>query len=392
LNKNILHTEIQEYINNNLNTDTSKILFKGTTFPNVTIQEIVEQIEAKKKCKNKLPTWFSTQNIYYPNKLNIEQTSSEVTAAYKSNLVTGNSLIDLTGGYGVDTYHFSKKMETIIHCEINENLSEIVAHNYQELGVKNCKIIPKNGLNFLQKSVENFDWIYVDPSRRNDTKGKVFLLKDCLPNIPENIDLLFEKSNNILIKNSPILDITSAINELKYVKEVHIVAVHNEVKELLFILEKNYINSPITKTINVSNENIQQFNYQLFNSTTSSYSLTKEYLYEPNAAILKSGGFHEVSAQYKVEKLHQHSHLYTSDELIDFPGRRFRILHTITFDKKKLKKLIPTGKANITTRNFPQSVGQIRKKTGIKDGGNQYLFFTTDMNDKRIIIICEKII
>ena len=392
MNKHILHTDIQEYINKNLNIDTSKILFKGTSFPNVSTQEIVEQIEAKKKCKIKLTTWFNHENIYYPNKLNIEQTSSEITAAYKAGLVSGNSLIDLTGGYGVDSYSFSKKMESVIHCEINESLSEIVAHNFQEFGVKNCKIIAINGLDFLQNSNEKFDWIYVDPSRRTDTKEKVFLLKDCLPNVPENIDLLFEKSDNILIKNSPILDITSAINELKYVKEIHIIAVHNEVKELLFILEKNYIKPPITKAINVYNEKIQLFNYQFFNSTTSSYSLTKEYLYEPNVAILKSGGFHEVSTQYKIEKLHQHSHLYTSDELIYFPGRRFQVLHTISFDKKKLKKLIPTGKANITTRNFPQSVAQIRKKTGLKDGGNQYLFFTTDMNEKHIVIICKKII
>ncbi len=391
MNKDILHTDIQEYINNNLTIDTSIILFKGTSFHNVTTQEIVEQIEAKKKCKNKLPSWFTTENIFYPNKLNIEQTSSEVTAQYKASLLMGKTLIDLTGGFGVDCLYFAKRIETVFHFEINTNLSEIVAHNYQELGVKNCQIIAKNGLDYVKKSSEIFDWIYIDPSRRNDVKGKVFLLKDCLPNVPENIDSLFEKSNNILIKTSPILDITSALNELKWVKEIHVVAINNEVKELLFILEKNYIYPPITKTVNIYNENSQIFNYQFFNSTTSSYSLTKKYLYEPNAAILKSGGFHEISTQFKVDKLHQHSHLYTSNELIDFPGRKFQITHTISFDKKKLKKIIPSGKANITTRNFPQSVAQIRKKTGLKDGGNQYLFFTTNMNKKHIVIICEKI-
>ena len=392
MNKQILHIDIQEYISKNINTDTSKILFKGTSFPSVSTQEIVEQIEAKKKCKSKLPTWFTTENIYYPNKLNIEQTSSEITAQYKANLVSGKSLIDLTGGFGVDSYYFSKKINAIIHCEINQNLSEIVAHNYQNLGVKNCNILAESGIDFLQESKEKFDWIYLDPSRRNETKGKVFLMRDCLPNIPENIDLLFEKSNNILIKNSPILDITSAINELKYVKEIHIVAVNNEVKELLLILEKNCTNSPITKAINIYNENIQSFNYQFFNSTTSSYSLTKEYLYEPNAAILKSGGFNEVSSQFSIDKLHQNSHLYTSHKLIDnFPGRRFKIKDCISFDKKKLKKIIPSGKANITTRNFPETVAQIRKKTGLKDGGNQYLFFTTDLNEKHIVIVCEKV-
>jgi hypothetical protein len=309
LNNQILHPEVQKYINDNLNTDISKILFKGTNFPNVSTQEIVEQIVAKKKCENKLTTWFKTENIYFPNKLNIEQTSSEITAEYKANLVSGTTLVDLTGGFGVDSYAFSKRVKKVFHSEINKELSEIAKHNFQVLGVSNITTFPKDGLSYLKNTTKKLDWIYIDPSRRNYLKGKVFLLKDCLPNVPENIDLLFEKSNNILIKNSPILDISSAINELKYVKEIHIVAIQNEVKELLYILENNYKNSIQTKTINIQKNNTQSFDFKFNNSTNSTFSLIKKYLYEPNAAILKSGGFNEVSNKLKIDKLHPNSHL-----------------------------------------------------------------------------------
>lgn len=391
MNITILHTKVQQFITENLKTDLTKLILKGSPFPDVSIQELANQITAKKKSEYKLPTWFKCKNIYYPPKLSIEQTSSEITANYKATIISGESLIDITGGFGVDAFAFSKQFKNIIHSEINEELSKIVTYNYEQLGVENVKTVAKNGIDFLQKTPEKFDCIYIDPSRRNDVKGKVFLLKDCLPNVPENLTLLLKKSNQILIKNSPILDITSAVNELQFVKEIHIIALNNEVKELLFLLEKNYTKKHQIKTINYTAKKIQLFDFKKNTEITSSYSLIKKYLYEPNASILKSGGFHQISHQLKIDKLHQHSHLYTSDVLIDFPGRRFKIIHNLSYDKKQLKKLIPTKKANITTRNFPETVAQIRKKTGIKDGGNQYLFFTTDLNEKHIVLICEKV-
>jgi hypothetical protein len=391
LNANILNKEVQDFINTHLKSDVTKLILKGSPFKSVSIQEIAEQILAKNSCEKKLPSWFNAENIYYPNKLNIEQTSSEITANYKSDLVSGETLIDITGGFGVDAYFFSQKVTNITHCEINEELSEMVTHNFKQLKVKNITAYLGNGIEFLEKSQEKFDWIYADPSRRNDVKEKVFLLVDCLPNIPKNLDLLFQKTNHILLKVSPILDITSAINELQFVKEIHVVAVENEVKELLFLLEKNYIKPIEVKTINLNKEEIQTFDFNLNENVFSTYSEPKKYLLEPNAAILKAGAFQQISAHLKIDKLHQHSHLYTSDNLIDFPGRRFEIKHTIPYDKKQLLKFIPTKKANITTRNFPETVAQIRKKTGLKDGGNQYLFFTTDFNNKHLVLICEKV-
>lgn len=391
MNSNILNIDIQRFIKTNLNTKITDFVLKGSPFKEVSIQELANQLIAKQKCKDKLPTWFNTENIYYPQKISIEQTSSEITANYKAKLLKGNSIIDLTGGFGVDSFYFSKYFKNVTHCEINKELSEIVNHNYKQLKADNIKTIPNNGLDFLKETNETFDYIYIDPSRRNDKKGKVFLLKDCLPNVPENLDFLFSKSNNIIIKNSPILDISSAINELKFVKEIHIIAINNEVKELLFILEKGYNNSIEIKTINFNKTEIQEFNFQYNSTAKSIYNEPLTYLYEPNSAILKSGGFHHISEKYNVNKLAEHSHLYTSNELINFSGRCFKIEKILPYDKKQIIKLLPEKKANITVRNFPKSVEQIRKETKIKDGGNLYLFFTKKYDNKLCVLICKKI-
>ena len=390
MNTQILNSDIQNFIQRNLNEDPTKLILKGASFQDVTIQEIVEQIIAKKKCQKKLPTWFNTAQIYYPNKLNIEQTSSQITAKHKANIVSGSTLIDITGGFGVDCFAFAENFKHITHCEINKELSEIVKHNYYKLKINNIETKAINGLEYLENNKQKFDWIYADPSRRNESKGKVFLLEDCAPNIPKNLDLLFQHTNNILLKLSPILDITASINELKFIKEIHIIAVNNEVKELLFILEKNYIKAIQIKTININKNGNEKFESKRVSLNTSTYSLPKEFLYEPNSAILKAGLFNEVSYQLNLPKLNINSHLYTSIDLINFPGRRFKILEITTYNKKKIKKLITSNKANITTRNFPETVAQIRKKTGINEGGNNYLFFTTDLNNKLIVIICEK--
>ncbi|WP_299061664.1 class I SAM-dependent methyltransferase [uncultured Polaribacter sp.] len=390
MNLAILRTEVQQFILDNLKADITKLILKGSPFKDITIQELANQIIAKQKSEQKLPTWFTTENIYYPAKLSIEQTSSEITAKYKANLLKGNTIIDITGGFGVDCYYFSEKFKQVTHCELNTDLSEIVHHNYQQLEKNNIATFSGNGLDFLKNTDTNFDCIYIDPSRRSDVKGKVFLLKDCLPNVPENIDFLFSKSDKILIKNSPILDITSAINELKFVKEIHIIAINNEVKELLFILEKEYNNAVQIITANILKQKVENFSFKYKEESISNYSEPLTYLYEPNAAILKSGGFHQITNQLNVFKLQQHSHLYTSENKIDFPGRTFKIENILNYDKKKIKKILSENKANITTRNFPKTVAQIRKETKIKDGGNTYLFFTTDSTNYLICIVCSK--
>ncbi|WP_299336758.1 class I SAM-dependent methyltransferase [uncultured Psychroserpens sp.] len=392
MNSEILNIEIQAFINKNLDSEVSKLLLKGTDFEQVSTKELIEQIEAKLKSKKKLPTWFGTENIYYPNKLNIEQTSSELAALHKSQLLSGNSIIDITGGFGVDCYYFSKQFKNVTHCEINETLSSIVKHNYKYLGVTNIHTITEDGLKYLSSHDHTYDWIYIDPSRRHDSKGKVFFLKDCLPDVPSHLEDLFRYSHNIAVKTSPLLDLTVGLNELKYVKEIHIVAIKNEVKELLWILENGFNNDVIVKTVNIMENKKNVFSFQLNTEAIAkvTYGSPQNYLYEPNAAILKSGGFNSVSESLKLSKLHQHSHLYTSENLIEFPGRSFEVKSVIDYNKKNLK-VLNISKANVTTRNFPETVQQLRKKYRIKDGGNTYLFFTTNNFNEKIVIVCYKV-
>ena len=391
MNKLILNTGSQDFIRDNLSSDIMAVLLARPIFDGISQKELAEQIEAKKKCQDKLPTWFNTPKIYYPNKRNIEQTSSEITATYKAGIVSGRSLVDLTGGFGVDSYFFSKKIDRVLHCEINPELSDIARHNFKVFGQKNMECHAEDGLSFLKKTTTKFDWIYVDPSRRNDKKGKVFLLEDCLPNLPEHLPLLFDKTEKILVKTSPLFDIKKGIGELDFIKEVHVVAVHNEVRELLFVLEKGYRGSIEIKTADLYQEQINSFDFELGDEqeVQTHFGAPSSYLYEPNAAILKSGGFKSVASTFGLKKLHPHSHLYTSDKLIEFPGRRFYIERSLPYSKKSFKSM-GISKANITTRNFPMSVAELRKRHKIKDGGDRYLFFTKTTGDSLWLLDCKK--
>lgn len=388
----ILKTEIQEFINANLNTDVVKLALKKNPFPEIDFAVILNQIAAKSKAENKLPTWFNTTNIIYPSKISVEQTSSEKTALYKSNILSGDSLIDLTGGFGVDDYFFASQIKSVAHCEINPELSAIVQHNFEQLNVKNIECYAGDSFETLKNLNRKWDWIYIDPSRRNDAKGKVFMLKDCLPNVPENLDFYFENSDAILIKTAPLLDLSAGLSELKNVKAIHIVGLENEVKELLWELHKDYSGEVTLKTANITKGTIDTFEFAMNQeSIFPNYSLPKKYLFEPNSAVMKSGGFDAVAVNYSINKLHKHSHLYTSDEIIAFPGRIFEIITSFPYHKTEMKNEMSGKQFNITTRNFPETVENIRKKWKIKDGGNLYSFFTTDENNNKIVLICAKI-
>ena len=388
----ILNPEIQAFINANIGKNISKLALQKNPFPDVDWIGILSQIEAKTKAKDKLPNWFSAENIIYPSKISIEQTSSEKTASYKASVVSGDSLIDLTGGFGVDDYYFSKKIKNVAHCEINLELSAVVKHNLEQLNVSNIVCYAGDSLDTLNSLNTRWDWIYIDPSRRNDAKGKVFLLKDCLPNVPENLDFYFNNSDAILIKTAPLLDISAGLSELQHVKAIHIIAVENEVKELLWELHASFFGNTTIKTINLTKDKTDTFDFILNeDSKFPNFSLPQKYLYEPNSAIMKSGGFDEVGSFYNLNKLHKHSHLYTSADLISFPGRIFQIQNSFPYNKTEMKSFLENTQANITTRNFPDSVESIRKKWKIKDGGNLYCFFTTDENNDKIVLICTKI-
>ncbi|MEC4116349.1 class I SAM-dependent methyltransferase [Myroides phaeus] len=390
MKNHLLAEDVQQYIQEQLHSDIKSLAFKKSPFTHIEMSELLTQIESKQKSKDKLPTWYATDNILFPKKLSIEQTSSEECAKYKASLVQGDSLIDLTGGFGIDCYYFAKQVKAVQHCEMQEDLSAIVAHNYAALGVDNITCHCGDSLVHLKENNKQWDYIYVDPARRNSAKEKVFFLSDCTPNVPEHLSDLFTHTNTILIKTSPLLDIHAGISELNHVKAVHIVALNNDVKELLWILEKDYEGEIALVAVNLTKDEPQLFHTSLTDQAVASFHAPQQYLYEPNSAILKTGKFDAVSQQYKINKLHPHSQLYTSEELVNFPGRSFKIQEVIPFNKQNAKTHLSNIKANVTVRNFPLKVEEIRKKWKIKDGGDSYIFFTTNLKNEKIIIICYK--
>ena len=373
----------------NFEGEVSKLAFAGSPFENISVQELIQQIDSRKKVEKKLPHWVKTPNIMFPPKLNLEQTSSEITAKYKASLVKGETLADITGGFGIDSYFFSEKIDTVHHFEINPTLSEIAAHNFKVLGKHNVTCFSEDGL----KAVLNkkYSIIYADPSRRHNSKGKVFFLKDCQPNIPENISEIANQCDQFLLKTSPMLDISVGLGELQNVSEIHIVAIDNEVKELLWLLKKDFSQNLKIKTINFTKSGAETFDFNWNEAATANYSLPQKYLYEPNAAILKSGAFDLVSEKLKLNKLHKNTHLYTSENLIDFPGRSFLIEKIVLYSKSEMRAALNFKRANISTRNFPETVGVLRKKWRIADGGEVYLFFVTNLEEKKQMLICSKI-
>ncbi len=387
----LLQPEVQKFIDDNIHQSIPVLALKKSPLADVKMIDLITQIESKQKAKNKLSKWFSTSNIIFPSKLSIEQTSSEECASYKASLVKGDSLIDLTGGFGIDCYYFAQKLKKVTHCEIQEDLSKVVAHNYQQLKQFNIDCITGDSLDYLQQSNQQFDFIYLDPARRNQAKEKVFFLSDCTPNVVKNTDLLFNHTSSILIKTSPLLDIQAGLNELKNVKEIHIVALNNEVKELLWVLEKDYCSTPNLIAVNITKTALQKTIFSFDDQGVANLSVPLQYLYEPNSALMKTGKFDSISSLFNVKKLHQHSHLYTSDELVDFPGRKFKILQSLPFNKANAKQLLLQQKANVTVRNFPISVDELRKKWKISDGGSKYIFFTTTLLDQKIFLICESV-
>lgn len=387
MNKVILNKEVQEFIKN-FNGSLAKLALSGSPFRSVSTIELVQQVESRAAIEKKLPTWYNTPDIYYPPKLNLEQTSSEVTANYKASLVSGNTLADLTSGLGVDSYYFSKKFKEVSCFEINEELSKISKHNFESLEANNILCIPQSGIDNLGEKI--YDVIYIDPSRRHSSKGKVFYLRDCEPDITEKIPFLFKHASTLLIKTSPMLDITQGFKELSNVAEVHIVAVHNDVKEVLWILKDNDTLPVEVVTVNFSIHGIETFEFDWNEKGTAVYSSPKQFLYSPNGALMKSGAYTLISEKFDLYKLHKNTHLYTSNTLKDFPGRRFRIDQIVQYTKKEMKQLSNIKKANISTRNFPETVALIRKKWKFQEGGDTYLFFTTIQNDQKVVLICSK--
>ena len=375
MNEELLAKPVQEYINTNLNVDVNKIALAKSIFEGISAAELAGQIAAKKKSIHKLPTWFNQEGIYYPALLSIEQCSSEPTAAYKADLAIGNSLIDLTAGFGVDSYFFSKKNDQVYSCEINPELSSISAHNVSVFNANNVHCLAEDGIKFLQNTNKKFDTIYIDPARRSNS-NKVFRLKDCTPDVTEHLDLFLAKAKRIIIKTAPLLDISAGLSELKNVSEIHIVSVKNECKELLWVIDKAYDGETqiICATIN---EDIKTFSFPINELKTKIELNTNEptgYLYEPDVALLKSGAFNLIAARFGLEKLHQQSQLYCSTEVkSNFLGRIFKIESLVSLNELKKEKDL---KGNVIVRNFPEKAENLVKKYKIGSSQDHFIIFT----------------
>uniref|UniRef100_UPI00404731DC THUMP-like domain-containing protein n=1 Tax=Roseivirga sp. TaxID=1964215 RepID=UPI00404731DC len=388
----LLKPEVQKFIRDHENDDPVALILKAKQFKNIPVQQAIEQIQSRKKAKTKLPSWYASNQLIFPPPLSIEQSSSEQAAKYKAELFKGESFVDLTGGMGIDFSFIIQSFNNGFYVERQPNLAALATHNFNCLEIDNVEILNKDGEAFIKNTEKRFDLIYLDPARRGLHQQKVFRVEDCEPNVIALMPFLKEKGQSILIKMSPLLDIKGAIADLGGATEVHIIAINNEVKELLFLIDIDSSNDPLIKCIDLNNDLVRfQFRYNEEEKTISALSETKNYLYEPNVALLKAGAFKAVSNRYGLKKLHANSHLYTSEKAIfNFPGRSFKVLRELKLNKTALKMAIPDMKLNITVRNYPASVEEIRKKTGLKDGGAQYLFATTDQAGRKLIL-CEKI-
>lgn len=391
--KKLIQPEIQKFIRKNENANPADLKLKTKANHDFPLNDVVQQIQCRAKAKNKLPTWFNSKNIIYPSVISVEQTSSEITAAYKANLINGGILADLTGGFGVDSFYFAKKADLVYHIEKNQLLSEIAEHNFEQLHVENVFCYTTDGLWWLRDTSEKISAIYLDPSRRDKQNKKMVALVDCEPNVVEHLDFLFSKSPIILLKTAPLLDIDKCISELKQVKEVHVIAIKNECKEVLYILDKGWITEPLIITQNLEMEQVFAFTKSEERSIDSEFSIPLNYIYEPNAAILKAGAFKSIGHKFGLKKLHVNTHLYTSDELkVGFPGRVFSLQAMCKVDARELSAIIPSKKANFSIRNFPGSVTELVKKMSFKEGGDTYIFGTTLHNQKSALLICNKLI
>jgi len=387
LNKKITASEVQQYIRENLNADVHRIAMAKSPFPGITGQELSAQIGAMKKSARKLPSWYATEGVYYPPLLSVEQCSSETTASYKAGLSKGGTLIDLTGGFGVDSFYFSKVNASVLHCEINDELSSIAHYNAALLGQENTSFVPGDGMVYLKNSGQHFNTIYIDPARRNSA-GKVFMLKDCTPNVVENLDHLLDHTDRLLIKTAPLLDISAGIKELKNVAAIHIVSIKNECKELIWVLEKNFTDAAtiVSTTLNAVQKQFTFLRGEDVLTVIGAAPQAGHYLYEPDAALLKSGAFNLIAERYQLKKLHQQTQLYFSDKMDEtFPGRIFKIDEVLSAAAVKKEKSL---RGSVIVRNYPDRAAALVEKYHIKADDTQFMIFTQSEEAGKIILKC----
>ena len=385
----LLETEI-EFIQNNLHRDPVSVALDASKHPDLAVPKLVGQIKARQKLKDKMPTWVANSNVFFPPSLALEQSSSEETAHFKASLVHGK-IADLTGGMGLDSFAFAKAGCEVSYIERQPELAEITSYNHEKLKAGKIHHHTGDSLHWISQQVEAFDFIYVDPARRDGAGNKVILLQDCEPNALELISYINEKTN-LLIKTSPLLDLERAVKELQGVEKIYVVCVKNEVKEVLFLKTAQSSDDPIIEVIELSHPKPLIYEGKKSNETAAEISISAplKYLYEPHAGVLKAGFFKSAGTQ--LNKIAPNTHLFTSEELhTNFAGRSFEILAEGPLEKKWIQTALPGMKANISTRNFPINADEIRKKFQLKDGGEFTLFAFRDQSTKNKVVLAKKI-
>lgn len=385
-----------EFIKKQIQTDPNALLLAAKKYPDMDIPFVVDQITCRKQIKDKLPAWYANYDLYFPAKITTEQCSSEQTASYKQRLASGNIACDMTGGLGIDTYYISRNFEKFFYLERYEAYCDAARHNFNVLGASNIDVLNGDSIQLLN-DLPSLDLIYVDPARRSDCNKRLYDLSECEPNVVDLAPILLSKAKKLIVKVSPMADIHRCIELIPQVKRIHVLSVRNECKELLLEVDSTEESKDVEIVcVNFPVTGEQSFSF-FFNAEKTAplnvVNTVHKYLYEPNASILKAGAFKSVATQFGIKKLHQHSHLYTSSELItDFPGRIFEVIEVDGFSKKWLQTASKQiGQANLTTRNFPMTVAEIRKRSKLQEGGSLYLFATTLSDDQKVIVSCEKL-
>jgi 16S rRNA G966 N2-methylase RsmD len=391
-----MNTATRDFIEKHLKDDVRQLALQK--FPDdVDNILVLNQIEARQLLSKKVPSWASNPDLLFPKHLSIEQCSSELTAKYKASIISGGDIfVDLTGGLGIDSYFLSEKFKTSYYIENQKELCDLAEHNFGVLGRK-ITVVNSDAGTFLSKN-HSFDLVFIDPARRDIYNRKMVSLHDCSPDVIDLQNILLKNAKNVLIKVSPMLDISLITNELQNISEVHIVSVKNECKEILIKIEPRFDGEIKCFCVNFIGNDLKSVQFFEFSESSESSANSKfaptikRYLYEPNASLMKSGAFKLISQRFGIEKLHVNSHLYTSDNLIsDFPGRIFEVVGFAPFNKKIKKELLNNiTEASVATRNFPLSANELRKNLNLKESDKNYVFGTTLMGEKKVMILAKK--
>jgi hypothetical protein len=376
--------------------DVLTLALQADRYPAVDMHAALNQIAGRQIAARKLPSLSKVEGLRYPRHLSMEQCSSELTARFKAGLAHGDTLVDLTGGFGVDFAFMARNFSCAHYVERQQELCDLANHNFPLLGLTQAQVHQAEAEDYLQH-MQPVSTIYLDPARRDDNGGKTVLLSDCQPDITRLEPLLFRSARTVLVKLSPMLDIKEALTKLHSVSHVYVVAVGNECKELVLRLDctdsslaphGDALISCIHIHADGSQDDLTFLPFEEDEACCECVERVGEWLYEPNPAILKACAFKIITKHYKVHKLHPNSHLYTSDrEITDFPGRRFHVEAVSGFGKKELKDFCKDlTQANLTVRNFPLTVAELRKRLKWKEGGDDYVFATTLADDRKVLI------